>query len=457
MGWVARAWTSFFPLENWSFQLMALTNSAIGLWMVDLISRRFMRGDKRMIVLLLLMLLPIYQFHAQRFNANAVLLATWPLATYCFLRSFETRTRGWAVAAGGAAALAMLGKYYSVFLLLSFGMAAMLHPQRRAYFGSIAPWLSMATGLAALAPHLHWLATTGAQPFSYALATHAGKPFAAALADALLFIPGMALALVLPAIAWILIARERLKWFSRDFRKMKPMLWLLLLVGIGTVIFPVLTSLALRSDMPPIWGLQGLFVFVILIVGGACYTIDRIHTATLAVAVIGIAAVAVVVVAPVHAITRNFHPLSEGRNFYRLAAKELTRQWRAEMETPLPTVGGNDDLAFALAFYSPDHPAYEARLVNPDPALPPDATDFADGWATLCYGEDKACIAAIAGTAARARRVIRLDFTFELSWFGWRGARQSFTAIIVPPVAEQAGPQQIFAMSDDVSAIRRIP
>jgi hypothetical protein len=27
------------------------------------------------------------QFHAQRFNANAVLLATWPLATYCFLRS----------------------------------------------------------------------------------------------------------------------------------------------------------------------------------------------------------------------------------------------------------------------------------------------------------------------------------------------------------------------------------
>ena len=34
MGWVARAWTSIFPLRNWSFQLMALTNSAIALWAI---------------------------------------------------------------------------------------------------------------------------------------------------------------------------------------------------------------------------------------------------------------------------------------------------------------------------------------------------------------------------------------------------------------------------------------
>ena len=47
MGWVARAWTSVFPLTNWSFQLMALTNSAIALWMVDLISRRFARGGQK--------------------------------------------------------------------------------------------------------------------------------------------------------------------------------------------------------------------------------------------------------------------------------------------------------------------------------------------------------------------------------------------------------------------------
>jgi len=37
------------------------------------------------------------------------------LATYCFLRSFENREIRWAIAAGAAGALAMLGKYYSVF------------------------------------------------------------------------------------------------------------------------------------------------------------------------------------------------------------------------------------------------------------------------------------------------------------------------------------------------------
>src|SRR5258707_12008880 len=110
---------------------MELTNSAIALWAVDLISRRFVRGDKRIVVLLLLMLLPAYQFHAQRFNANTVLLAIWPLATYCFLRSFETRQIKWAATAGALAAIAMLGKYYSVFLVGGFVFAAACHPQRR--------------------------------------------------------------------------------------------------------------------------------------------------------------------------------------------------------------------------------------------------------------------------------------------------------------------------------------
>src|SRR5260370_2710165 len=142
VGWVGRGWTSVFALTNWWVEVMGLTNAGIALWAVDLISRRFVRGDKRVVVLLLLMLLPTYQFHAQRFNANAVLLATWPIATYCFLRSFETRQVSWAIAAGATAALAMLGKYYSVFLIGGFRFAALCHSQRRAYFWSLAPWVS---------------------------------------------------------------------------------------------------------------------------------------------------------------------------------------------------------------------------------------------------------------------------------------------------------------------------
>ncbi|HMI12325.1 MAG TPA: hypothetical protein VK567_12150, partial [Bradyrhizobium sp.] len=98
-------------------------------------------------------------------------------------------------------------------------------------------------------------------------------------------------------------------------------LLLLFLVGVGTIVFPVLTSIAFGTDMPPIWGLQGLFLFVILLVCGASYPIPRFYSVNLAVLVIGIAVFAVVVVAPVHALYRNTHPLHEGRNFYSLAAK----------------------------------------------------------------------------------------------------------------------------------------
>ncbi len=433
MGWVARAWTSIFPLANWSFQLLALTNSAIALAIVDLISRRFVQGDKRLIVLLLLMLTPIYQFHAQRFNANSVLLATWPLATYCFLRSFETRQLGWAAAAGATAALAMLGKYYSVFLIVSFALAAILHPQRRAYFGSLAPWVSVITGLVALEPHLYWLATTGAKPFAYALATHAGKPFGQSLVEALLFIPGVAMVLALPAAVWVLIAGERLKRFQQDFRALSPGLWLLLLVSVGTIVFPAITAVVLKSDMQPIWALQGLFLFAILTVCGASYRIERLHVVNLAIVVIGIAVLSAVVVAPVHALYRNSYPLHEGRNFYQQAAEELTRQWHAQSDAALPAVGGDDDLAFALSFYSPDHPVYERPLVNPSDQPLLDPAFLERGWAALCFGEDEVCAKAMESTAAQAPRVIRSKFAVHSALLGLAGASQTFTAFIVPP------------------------
>jgi 4-amino-4-deoxy-L-arabinose transferase-like glycosyltransferase len=458
MGWVARAWTSVFPLTNWAFQLMALTNSVIALWIVDLISRRFARGDKRLVVLLLLMLLPTYQFHAQRFNANAVLLATWPLATYCFLRSFETRRFGWAVAAGTTAALAMLGKYYSAFLIGSFVFAAILHPQRRVYFGSSAPWVSVIIGLAALGPHLHWLATTGAKPCAYAFATHAGKPFGQSLIEALLFIPGVAMVLVLPAGAWALIAGERLRKFSQDFRALNPGLWLLFLVSIGTVAFPAITAVALGTDMQPIWALQGLFLFAILIVCGASYPIERFHSVNLAIVVIGMALLAGVVVAPIHAFYRNIHPLHEGRNFYHLAAEELTRQWHLQSDAALPAVGGDDDLAFALAFYSPDHPVYERRLVNPGAKPLPDPALYERGWAALCFGEDTYCAAAMERVAGQARRSVRSEFAIRSMLAGQPGASQRFTALMVPPGSKPTlVPPSSSDVAEDSSAVRRSP
>lgn len=432
MGWVARAWTSVFPLSDWSFHLMAMTNSAAALWAVDLIYCRFVRGDKRIVVLLLLMLLPTYQFQAQRFNANAVLLAVWPLATYCFLRSFETRRWPWAAAAGASAALAMLGKYYSVFLLGSFAFSALCHPQRRLYFTSLAPWVSIAVGLIVLLPHLHWLATTGAMPFSYAIAAHAGRTFDSSLSEALFFILGLAANMAIPAATWVMIAGYRLRRFLHDARSMSSGLRLLFLIAIGTIVFPVLTGIVLGTDVTPLWAVQGLFLFVILVVGGARYPIERFYSVNLTVMVIGIAVIATVIAAPIHAAYRNNYPFEEGRNFYRAASLELTRLWHEHSSEPLPAIDGDENLVLAVAFYSPDHPVPTTASFHKCLGTTCQATPE-KGWAAMCFYGDVACNEAMSRTASVVTGAIQTEFVAQSMLLGWPGATRRINAFVVLP------------------------
>ena len=60
---------------------------------------------------------------------------------------------------------------------------------------------------------------------------------------------------------------------------------------------PALTSIIVGTDMPPIWSLQGLFLFVILLVCGASYQIDRRHVVNLAAGVIAFSVGTALVVA----------------------------------------------------------------------------------------------------------------------------------------------------------------
>jgi hypothetical protein len=453
MGWVARAWTSIFPLTDWSLQLMAMVNAAIGLWAVDRITRRSASAEKRVLVLLLLMFPPVYQFHAQRFNANTILLSLWPIATYCFLRAFETRRAAWAAAAGATAALAMLGKYYSVFLVAAFAFAAVVHPQRRLYFTSPSPWISTVAGLLVLAPHLHWLATTGAPTFTYALA-HAGATFSGALYEVYFFLTGLAAVMVIPALTWALAAGRRLKDLPEDFRSLNDGLWLLLLIAIAAFTLPVAVSLSFGTDLPSLWAVQGLFLFVVVVVCGARHPIERFHIVNVSVFTAGIAVAALLVGAPLHAIYRNSHGYEEGRNFYRLAALELTRQWQAQVDAPLTAVSGTDALAFGAAFYSPDHPFYARPFLYQYRWGLPRKSTLERGWAGLCFADQADCVAWMEKTAARAGDYLRFETELQASLLGRPGVTRSIVSLIVPPhsalpIEPPASPPE------DVSANRR--
>src|ERR1700747_3527640 len=122
--------------------------------------------------------------------------------------------------------------------------------------------------------------------------------------------------------------------------------------------------------------------------------------------------------------------------------QKLTRAWHARAHGRLPAVGGDEGLAFALAFYSPDHPRYEERLVNPGAKPPPDHETVRQGWVALCFTEDAACVAAT---------LVKQEFELQSSLLGQAGAHQRFTAVMVLPSAGLSPPEG----AQEVSDIRR--
>lgn len=452
MGWVARVWTRVFPLTDWSFQLLAMVNAGVALWAVDLITRRFACGDKRIFLLLLLMLTPAYQFHAQRFNANSVLLAVWPLAIYAFLRSYESRTVAWSVLAGALAALAMLGKYYSVFLIASFALAAIIHSGRAAYFRSPAPWVSIVTGLIVLGPHLHWLATTGATPFQHAMEAQSGVALPRAADNAAMFLLGLAAALAPAAVVWMLTAERRLSSLPRDLGQLSPGLRLLGLIFIFSVMLPVIVTVAVGTNMPSLWALQGLFLAPLLVVCAARFEIERFYTINLAIVVIGVAVLAITVAAPIYA--RSELRDDNDRVFYSAAAREMTTRWREATGTPLTSVSGDNALAFATAFYSPDHPIYRRPFLYQYAWGMPRPETLDKGWTGICFARDPSCGDWMTRVAARAHRPVRIAFTVERT-LGGRTARADIVALMTLPADEPVHEPQLGSIPEDFGASRR--
>lgn len=455
MGWVTHGWAEVFPLTDWSFRLLAMVNAGLALLAVDLIARRFVRGDKRAVILLLLLLTPIYQFHAEKFNANSVLLAVWPLAAYCFLRSFEERTAGWAAAAGFLCALAMLGKYYSIFLLAGFVIAAILHPGRARYLCSKAPWISLACGLAGIAPHVYWLSQHHFLPFQYAVQTHiVEKHDVHSFKDVALFILTNAAYLLLPIVSLGIMLRSHWREWWTNLKTLPSGLLLLLLVFAASFVLPILVVLIIDSDLPATWHFQGLFFIVLIAVCALRFEIPRRETINLA-AMVGILFVGALLVSPFYALYRNAKPSPSGREFYRGAAEMLTAAWHQAYSVPLPYVSGDDGFAFATPFYSPDHPYYSRPFPFGHNWEMPEGSPFTKGWSALCFAEETYCDTWMARIAQKNPTARRWTLSVRLSLWGFQGATRNMMAIMIPPSAAPGHEIPANQRLDEVGARRR--
>jgi 4-amino-4-deoxy-L-arabinose transferase-like glycosyltransferase len=275
---VVRLWFTVFPVAGWSYYLLAMLMPAIALWIVWRLSADYLDIEKRIFGLALLTLVPFFNFHALKFNVNTVLMPLWAATTWWFLRSYATRSATYAALAGLAAACAMLGKYWSVFLIAGLVVAALIDRRRGAYFRSAAPWITIAVGLIVLAPHLIWLKQNDFAPFAYAVGVHGEKPFAETVRAALGYLAGSAGYVAVPVVIALIAGRPNhaaladMTWpTDADRRLVAAAFW-------APLLLPVAAALASGTDITSLWSMSAWTLLPVVLLSPKEMTISAADT-----------------------------------------------------------------------------------------------------------------------------------------------------------------------------------
>ena len=428
------AWFSVFPVADWSFTLLAMVNSAVGLFGADLIARQYLSAEKRVFALLLLLLMPFYQFMGQRFASNPTLLSTWPIATYCFLRAFQTRGFVWSAAAGIAAAAAMLGKYYSVYLIGSFGIAVLSHPARLTYLKAASPWISAACGLALLAPHGYWLMTTGYQPFEYAYVVHGDPSFTRAIEGAGSYLVGAIGYVALPIAVFLIAVRPTLSTLRAAFWPADPDRRILVVLLAGFLLLPVLTAPFMHLVLTSVWTMQIWFLLPIVLLAPEAAVLTRRPARWVAQIVLTFF-VGALAISPGLAWYYHVHGTREGRAYYRLASDYMTDTWHQLVGSRLRIVMGSPDFGAAVTFYSPDRPdAVPAFELRHAPWVGEEDLDRY-GFAVVCGHDEAWCVAGVAAQLLKYPSAHRVETDFTRFYLGQKGIPHRVLFLFVPPAA----------------------
>ena len=446
--WLVRLWFSVFPLTDWSYYLLAMLMPTIALWIVWRLSADYLDIEKRVVGVALLMLIPLYNFHALKFNANTILLPTWAATTLAFLRSYRDRGAQYAVLAGVGAGLCMLAKYWSVFLLAGLIVAALVDPRRLAYLRSAAPWVTIATGFAVFSPHMVWIYQHGFAPFRFAIAVHVAGSFSKVAGDAIFYLLGAAAFAAAPVVLVLAIARPRratiaeMIWPSdRERRLVALAFW-------GPLLLPVAEALAGGTLLNSIWSMSAWTLLPVLLLSPPEMKVPPIGRQTL-LAVAVAEPLVMLIAAPVIALAIHLAGVTPRAAHGRLLAIETERAWRQATSAPLRFVGCND--ADEVIAYAQDRPgplpwrSFDGRVADevyadahwPRTAQgaqePSDAQLAESGMALVCLADDADWVEAAAAKAAGDPASKCVDVEITRSFVGIPGRPQRYVIFIIPP------------------------
>lgn len=430
--WLVRGWFELVPVANWSYYLLAMLMPAIALWVIWLIAAEYLPLRKRVAGLAIMTLIPFFSFHALKFNVNTVLMPLWALTTLFFLRSYTTRSPRAAAFAGIFAAAAMLGKYWSIFLIAGLVVAALADRRRNAYFRSAAPWITVMVGAALIAPHVIWLIEHDFITFKYASAVHEAKSFGATFVAAAGYLAGSFGYVALPAIIVFVVARVNIatlreiawpqdKHNDDDRRLVALAFW-------GPLLLPVVGALLAGMEITSLWSMSAWTLLPILLLSPKEVTWRPVDSERIA---IFAAALPLILLAASPFIAAQSLPKGPPSAAAQapLLAREVERLWHQIMPYPLRFIGGDGDIVLPVTAYASDKP----RALVPGFIVPPDPEALRRaGMVQICFAGDEACLsrakADMAGAPFQTNQITIVQTP------GQPGAEpRRYTVMVVPP------------------------
>jgi Dolichyl-phosphate-mannose-protein mannosyltransferase len=383
---LVRGWFAVFPTTDWAYYLLAMATVGVTLWVVWLLSARYLDGEKRAVGLALLTLVPFFNFHALKFNVNTILMPLWAVTMLAFLRSFESRRVLDAALAGLGAAACMYGKYWSVVLLIGLGVAALADSRRAAYFRSPAPWVTIAVGALALAPHGAWLVTNDFVPFTYAVAVHgAASTFASSASGAFGYLAASVGYVAVPLIIIALMARPNaaairdMAWPPTPERRLAALaFWAVLVV-------PAMMAPLARVQLVSIWSMSAWTLLPVMLLSSPLVAITR-HDALRVLALAIVFPLVMIAAAPAIAIGIHRYGQAAGVAHSSVVVEPLERLWRETTDAPLQNFAGYDEFTDGVSFYMRNHP-FAAHALEVRAGTVPQAVEARidrDGLAMLC-------------------------------------------------------------------------
>jgi 4-amino-4-deoxy-L-arabinose transferase-like glycosyltransferase len=426
-GWIAGAWFAVFPATHVSFALLASLTTAAGLAGFALLAREFLAPRWVLVSVAAAMLAPGMTSMAMRFNCNSVLVATWPWLTLFFVRFMQHGRSRDALACGVAAALAMLGKYFSSVWIVSLLLCALMHAPWRARLASRGAWLMAAAFAIAFAPHVVWLADHHYGPLEYARQATQDIP-GSRVARAGYFVAAQ---LLLPALGYLLL------WLSTRLRRGNVLQMLAAIARPSTdplwtlaalpLVATALGTIASGARTSVVWGLPMCLGLVLLVASRLRDAGARVHGPR-ALAVLALAWCAVVVGAPLvwrGEAAQQSPVVTDPR---QELAQAVDARWREAFGTPLAWVAGSPAYAASTAFYAPSRPGYWSLDRERQSPWVDIQQVQRDGSALVCDQNDASCQRG--GAALGARREIVTVAKIDR---GWHFPARDFVLFLIPP------------------------